>query len=282
MDFGFIAALAGAFAVGALHALEPGHGKTVVAAYLVGNRGKVTDALTLGAVVTITHTSSVFLLAAASVLAAAYFARDQVQYWLGIVSGLLVLAVGLGLFALRLRGQAKPTAAEGRSHPHPHHDRDHHPHADADEQDHHEHPHPHPQEVVRGGTRMQVIEHDGHTHMVPAAEERLGLGALVALGVSGGIVPCPAAMALIPAALTLGGVLRGLSLVVSFSVGLAVVLMAIGVGMVKGMGAASRYMKADNGRLSRRLSLASACFILLLGVGLTARAIWWPEVGVGP
>lgn len=270
MDFPFLAALGAAFVLGAAHALEPGHGKTVVAAYLIGNRGRASDAVTLGSVVTLTHTSSVFALAAISIFATSLISQERVEYWLGIVSGVLVLGVGLALLVARLRGReglpAPPKVeadhdhaqdehpypqehAEEHDHPHPH------PHQHEEE---HDHPHPHPHEydhhgddvegladgavVTRGGVKMQVVSHGGHSHLVPLAGQRIGLGALIALGVSGGIVPCPAALLLIPTALTMGGLLRGLLLVLSFSVGLAVVLIAIGVAMVGGMGLATRYL----------------------------------------
>ena len=259
MDSAFLALLVGAFAVGALHALEPGHGKTVVAAYLIGSKGTVADAALLGGVVTLTHTFSVYLLAAASVLLVSYLAQEQVHYWLSVASGLLVLAVGLALLAVRLRGR------QAGRHEHAHQEHNH-PHPDHHEQGRVE---------MRDGLRVRVVEHDGHTHVMP--EAKVGLGALVALGVSGGIVPCPAALALIPAALSLGKLLQGLSLVLAFSLGLALVLIAIGIFTVKGFGAAARYLRADNARLTRRLALASALFISLLGALLTAKALWFPE-----
>ncbi|MCJ7751744.1 MAG: nickel transporter, partial [Armatimonadetes bacterium] len=84
----YVLMLLSAFGLGAAHALEPGHGKTVVAAYLIGSRGRSVDAIILGAVVTFTHTASVFLLAIVSILAAAYLVPDQAQRWLAVGSGL--------------------------------------------------------------------------------------------------------------------------------------------------------------------------------------------------
>ena len=99
----YLLMLLSAFGLGAAHALEPGHGKTVVAAYLIGSRGRTTDAIILGLVVTATHTASVFVLALASIMAAAYLVPDQVQRWFVVGSGALVVGVGLGMIYLRTK-----------------------------------------------------------------------------------------------------------------------------------------------------------------------------------
>ncbi len=223
--------LLSAFGLGAAHALEPGHGKTVVAAYLVGSRGRVIDAVLLGLVVTLTHTFSVFVLAVASTVAAAYLVPELVQRWFSLFSGALVIAVGVWMIWARARrGPAVPA--------HHHHD--------------HDHDHGH-----------------NHSHAGPVSRS-----SLIALGVSGGLVPCPAALLLIPAAIGLGAVLKGLLLVTSFSAGLAVVLMALGVITVKAAGFASPWL--DRPKWTRRASLASACLITLLGLALTVKALLLP------
>jgi ABC-type nickel/cobalt efflux system permease component RcnA len=117
------AALVVAFFLGAVHALTPGHGKAIVAAYLVGSRGRVLDAVWLGGIVTATHTASVFALGIAALYASQRFAMDRIQSWLGLVSGLLVAAIGASLLWQRMR----------HAHAHPHE----HGH-------HHDHPHTHP------------------------------------------------------------------------------------------------------------------------------------------
>ncbi len=239
----YLLMLLSAFGLGAAHALEPGHGKTVVAAYLVGSRGRTIDAVLLGGIVTCTHTGSVFALAIASTVAAAYLVPEHVQQWFAVGSGLLV--VGVGAWMIYARTKYGPPA-----HPHDHGS---HSHGHAHPHDHaHPHVHPHP-EAERGPVH---------------------LGSLVALGVSGGIVPCPAALLLIPAAIGLGAVLKGLLLVVSFSLGLALVLMAMGVITLKAAGFASGWL--ERGEWARRISIASAYFVTLLGVALTVKAFITP------
>ncbi len=234
-----------AFALGALHALEPGHGKTVVAAYLVGSGGRVRDAVLLGAVVTLTHTSSILVLGLLTVLASAYLVPETVHEILEVLSGLLVVAVGLWMVRDRLL-----LHRHGHRHPREEHT----PPA---------HPHEHPPEDGHG--------HHGHHHPPPRGE-RLSLGNLIALGVSGGMVPCPAALALLLAAVAVGNVLWGLSLVVVFSLGLATVLIAIGVALVTAASFAGRFVETGDGRAARYAAAASAVVVTALGVAMTARA----------
>jgi nickel/cobalt exporter len=243
---GYLLMLASAFGLGAAHALEPGHGKTVVAAYLVGSRGRTLDAIILGAVVTFTHTFSVIVLAVASTVAAAYLVPEHVQRALAIGSGLLVTAVGAWMIFVRTR-HGLPT------HSHSHGRRAHGAGAHCCGDRHHNHG-----------------EHDGAV-AGESARTAVGVGSLVALGVSGGIVPCPAALLLIPAAIGLGAVLKGLGLVLSFSLGLALVLIAVGIVTLRAAGVASRWL--DRGDWVRRISIAGAYFITILGLALTARAL---------
>lgn len=223
---------ASAFGLGALHALEPGHGKTVVAAYLVGERGRVRDAVLLGTVVTFTHTSSVIVLAVLSMVAASHFVPEQVHRALELVAGILVL--GVGAFMIALRARRRP--ADHRHHHHGHH--------------HHHH----------------------HAETAENPNSSLSFGGLVALGISGGIVPCPAALAVLLAAVGTAEFARGITLVIIFSVGMAMVLVAIGIAMVR----ASEFMKRrleGGGRWMAALPIASACLITLIGLVLVAKAL---------
>ncbi|MDH4180138.1 MAG: sulfite exporter TauE/SafE family protein [Armatimonadota bacterium] len=252
---GYLLMLLSAFGLGAAHALEPGHGKTVVAAYLVGARGRAVDAVLLGAVVTATHTFSVFVLAVGSILAASYFVSAEVQRACAIGSGVLVTAVGVWMIYVRTKhGPPAHSHSDGGHHPH------HHDHGHGHERGH-EHVH-----------QEEEAEHVHHEEELGAGEGRgLRIGPLVALGVSGGIVPCPAALLLIPAAMGTGEMARGVVLVGAFSLGLALVLMAVGLATLKAAGFASRWV--DRGDWARRVAIASAWFITLLGLALTIKAV---------
>ena len=276
----FLILAASAFGVGALHALEPGHGKTVVGAYLIGSRGRSWDAVLLGFVVTLSHTGVVIILGVLSVLAAGYFASETVRQGLEVVSGLLIVGVGGWMIAARVR-QSRNRRGAGRAHQHSEdsvghghdHDHDHghdhgngHGHAhDHDEDGHHGHDH--------GAGHEHEHAHDhGHSH-VPGLKpgQRATLGQLVVLGVSGGIVPCPAALAVLLAAVGWGQIASGVGLVMVFSLGMAATLVAIGLVMVKAAGFASRYVAES--RWTRLVPVASAILITAIGVGLTIKAI---------
>src|SRR5262245_9785315 len=210
-------ALVVATALGALHALEPGHGKTIVAAYLVGSRGTAWHAVILGLIVTASHTAGVYLLGAATVYASRYIVPERIYPWVALGSGLVIAALGLSLFLRRYAGRE---AAHTHVHHH-HHDAHHHDgHGDADTPAHrHGHPHDH----------HHPHDDTGHHHHAP---DRVSLRQLWALGITGGIVPCPAALVVLLSALSLRRVGFGLLLIVAFSLGLAVVLVAIGLLVV--------------------------------------------------
>src|ERR1700734_2232724 len=162
-----------AFVLGAAHALTPGHGKTIVAAYLVGSRGTLKHAAFLGGMVTFTHTVSVFLLGLATLFLFQYVVRQKVTQVLGAISGLSIVAIGGWMLYKRLHGA-------GHTHSHDHgHSHDH-----TDEHHHHDHEHSH------GHSHSHEHSHGpgGHSHThVP---DEMSWSGLTALGVSGGLVPC--------------------------------------------------------------------------------------------
>jgi nickel/cobalt exporter len=284
---GFIAvALGVAFLAGAAHALTPGHGKAVVAAYLAGSRGTVGDAFYLGTVVTITHTATVFLLGLVTLLASHYFLMEQVYTWLSLGSGILIVTIGLWLLSERLRAMRSGGGDEGEhGHSHwpwgGHHHHDHgHTHSHSHEQDHvHEHGHSHDHDHTHDhDNHAHDHRHDGHTHSheghthshAPAALKtgipKTGRGSLLTLGISGGLVPCPEAMAVLLISFTINRLAFGLIILAAFSLGLAAVLIAIGVAMVMAGPALTRFSK--DGPLMRILPVGSALVVTLLGVAI--------------
>ncbi|MCC6444982.1 MAG: sulfite exporter TauE/SafE family protein [Armatimonadetes bacterium] len=216
-----------AFLFGALHALSPGHGKAMVAAYLVGSRGTARHAVFLGLVVTVSHTAGVFLLGLVTLFASRHVVPDRLYPVLNIGSGLAVCAVGARLLYNR--------ACHFR--------------------DEHSHLHPHP------------LEHS-HSH-IPKGP--VTAGALLALGVSGGMVPCPSALVVLLSAVALHRIAYGLALIAAFSLGLASVLVAVGLAVVSARGWISRL--PASGPVLERLPVASAALITLIGIGLILRAV---------
>jgi nickel/cobalt exporter len=214
-----LASLAAALFWGAAHALSPGHGKTIVTAYLVGQRGTPVHAALLGLIVTITHTIGVFALGGVTLALSQLIVPDRLYPWLNLVSGLLV--VGIGSVVLRTRLQRR------RGHHHHHH--------------HHDH------------------------------EQTPSLRSLLAVGVSGGLLPCPSALVVLLAAISLHRVAFGLVLILAFSAGLA--LSITGIGLVAVLARNTFRRVGFDGPLVRLLPAASALVILAAGLAMTVRAV---------
>jgi len=257
-------ALVVAAALGAFHALEPGHGKTVVAAYLVGSKGTARHALILGLIVTASHTAGVYLLGGVTFYASHHVVPERLYPWVALASGLTIAGLGLSLFLRRYAGA-------GHAHHHHHHGDHHHgglAHSHAPEPDHtHEHTHPHPHDHHHDHGHG-IAGHHTHHH----EPGHVSLRQLWALGITGGIVPCPAALVVLLSALSLRRVGFGLLLIVAFSVGLAAVLIAIGVLMVYARRLMARFDESGP-LLTRWLPLASSAVMTLLGVSIAVQAL---------
>jgi len=259
-----------AFILGAAHALTPGHGKTIVAAYLVGSRGTLKHAAFLGAMVTFTHTVSVFLLGLATLFLFHYVVPQNVTQVLGAISGLSIIVIGGWMLLKRLRG-ASHSHAHSQDHDHEHsHTHDHvhsheHAHVHAHEHHHHDHSHDH------GHAHTHSHGPGGHTHS--HMPDEISWSSLVALGASGGLVPCESALVLLLTAIALRRVGLGLFLLVSFSLGLALVLMAIGILVIY----AKNLLPSSTGgnRFFRWMPVASAAVVMLLGVVMTGVSLGW-------
>jgi len=243
-------ALAMAFALGAGHALSPGHGKTLVAAYLIGRRSRVRDAIVLGATVTATHTASVFVLGLSALMLERTVGTEAVLRGLGIVSGVLVSGIALAQMPGRVRRllgregrreEGSPDAAHDGTAPHAH-----------------------------GGGEVAPAHHhgyhhhgDGHWHSHAAPNGRSSMRSLVALGISGGLVPCPGGLVVILTAISLHRMAFGLCLLVAFSLGLATVLSSVAVLFVVAKDRLDRV--ALDSRLVRAMPVFSSTVVLILG-----------------
>ena len=248
LTFGVVAlSLLVAMFWGAGHALTPGHGKAIVTAYLVGTRGRPRDALLLGGIVTVTHTIGVFALGFVTLGLSEFIVPEDLYPWLNLVSAVLVVLVGLAVFRLRILAALRPTGD------HHHHEGHHHNHHGRGHHHHHE--------------GMTDEEH-ARAHL---PQEGSGAEGLVAVGISGGLIPCPTALVVLLAAISLHRVAFGLVLIVAFSVGLAAVVSGIGLLAIGARQTFSR-MSFD-GPLVRALPTVSALVILVVGVAMTARAL---------
>lgn len=230
-EHGFLLLMVLSAWIGAVHALTPGHGKTLVAAYLVGQQGTVGHAVVLGLVTTLTHTGAVLLLA----LLLRYFsdgALASVQAGLGMAMGLLIACLGFWLLLQRLAGRADHVHLGGH----------HHHHQDGHHHDHH------------------------HDPLPPAPAGKVTWWGLIVLGMSGGIIPCWDAIAMLVLAIGANQLALALPMLLAFSAGLASVLVLLGILVVKLRSfAGSRW---GNGRIVRALPLVSALLVTAMGIWL--------------
>ena len=204
-----------------------------MAAYIAGRRGRPRDALTVGAIVTLTHTGGVLVLGLLLTTTAG-LAGEVVLSWLGIASGILVAAVGVAMLAGVLRRRTSVHHHDhGHSHEHPH--------------DHHGHPHPHPSRQV-------------------------GRLSLVGMGIAGGLVPSPSALIVLLGAVGLGRTAFGVLLVLAYGAGMAAMLTAAGLVLVR---IRDRWASRPRRTLARLAALApagTAALVLCVGLGLAGRA----------
>jgi len=241
--------------LGALHALEPGHGKTIVAAYLVGSRGTARHAVLLGIVVTAAHTAGVYLLGAATLYASRYIVPEQLYPWLGAISGLSVAGLGIFIFLRHWTGETgEHSHAAGERHSH--------------------------WFLSMFKPSALAVDQVGVSAGAKPDERVLSLRELCMLGVTGGIVPCPAALVVLLSAFSLHRIGFGLFLITAFSFGLAAVLVIVGLTMVYAKRVVSSRMRAGNTVL-RYLPYLSSTFMVALGVGITASAVASVHLGRG-
>lgn len=210
----FFVAIAVSFLIGALHALTPGHGKSIVAGYLVGEKGTIRHALGLGVIITLTHTVSVFLLGIGTLFLTQYIVPTVVISWISMLSGFMIAGLGLYLLLTRIKEYAS-------------------------------------------------IHHHKHTEHV----HDLSWKNLLALGISGGLVPCVDALAILIVAISLGKILFGLTLLFVFSLGLASMLIAGGILVVIMKKRVLRKFN-DIEKFEKYSAIFSACVITILGIAI--------------
>jgi ABC-type nickel/cobalt efflux system permease component RcnA len=229
--------------LGAAHALEPGHGKTIVAAYLVGSRGRARHAVGLGLLVTASHTAGVYVLGAIVLYASKYIVPERIYPWLSISSGLIIAAMAGYLFLRAYTGTTEASEdTDGVLHSH-----------------------------------WYTPKSQPSSSENSAADKSVSLKQLLVLGITGGIIPCPAALVVLLSAVSLHRIGLGFFLIVAFSIGLAAVLIAIGIAMVRARSLLSRYQTASP-LIKRWLPLASASAMMLAGLAIAATAL--PATGL--
>ena len=289
-----------ALVVGASHAMLPGHGKTVMAAYIAGTQGSVRDAVLVGTTVTATHTGGVLALGLALTLSSS-LAGEVVLGWLGLVSGLLIAALGINLVLYARRGD--PTwhghshgpAGHGHTapghrahddhhhshghshgHSHDHHSHDHHDH----DHDHHDHDHAIGHTTRTSGSTALLIRDPARTstQAVEAPRQQVSRRGLLGMGVAGGLVPSPSALVVLLSAIALGRTVFGVILVIAYGVGMAGTLTLAGVLLVRLRDRYAGRPRRGRGwalvrRWGRLAPYATASLVFIVGLGLAIRSL---------
>jgi ABC-type nickel/cobalt efflux system permease component RcnA len=252
----FVLAILLSVGLGGAHALSPGHGKTLVAAYVIGAGGSARAAVQIGLWVAISHTAGVFVLGVVTLLAGQYLLPERLIGWLSLGSGVIV--TGLGLVLLVRAIAARRALRRGSPGHHHAHDHDH----DHGGSHHHDHP-------------SGVADH-GHSHEVPAPGE-LSWRTAIALGFAGGAVPSASALIVLLVAVSTDRVLLGAVLIGCFGIGMAAVLggLAYAVARVRSL-ASSPNAWSSRPVVRRALALAptaAGVVVLVSGVAFTAAAV---------
>jgi nickel/cobalt exporter len=239
------------FWLGAVHAATPGHGKTIAAAYIVGARGRPVDALVLGIFVTLSHTSGIVLVAVLATLGSAWLIPQRVEAYLALGTGILVIGIGCWMLRTQMRLLPAPVAEHAHAHAHPH-------------------PHSHGPYHSHGWGLT-------HSHDIEAITQlRPKLAILLGLGIAGGLLPDPGALAILLAAIASGKLILGLLTVLVFSVGFASVLIVVGVVAARVGQLILTWLRS---RWVGWVQLGAALLIVIVGLVLTANA-WRTVVAV--
>ncbi|MFI0937394.1 nickel transporter [Streptomyces sp. NPDC021020] len=295
--------------LGAGHAALPGHGKTIMAAYLAGRRGRPRDAVTVAGTVTLTHTASVLALGIALSVSSTLVGEDVLS-WLGRASGLVITAAGLWLLPAAMRTLRTPEPATAHPHSDHHHDHDHDHDHDHEHGTAHSHPDPHPPAgpaapgpmTAAPASATAVLDpdestgthEDGHPHTHThthththgwlgrhshshAPRRRRGKGGLVGIGIAGGLVPSPSALVVLLGSIALGRTAFGILLVVCYGLGMAATLAAAGLVLLR---LRDRLPALEGSRWhalttwgSRLTPLGTALLIVAVGIGTALRAV---------
>ncbi|HED1419527.1 TPA: nickel/cobalt efflux protein RcnA [Kluyvera georgiana] len=258
----------GAILLGALHGLEPGHSKTMMAAFIVAIKGTLKQAVLLGLAATLSHTVVVWIIAMAGMWFGRGWDAQTAEPWFQLLSGIIIIAIALWMLWRTWR------ESHG-AHDHHHHEHEHeHEHEHHHDHDHHHHDHDH-------HTHANLVDADWQdAHQRAHAEEinrrfkgqDVTTGQIVMFGLTGGLIPCPASITILLICLQLKHVALGATLVLSFSVGLALTLVASGAIAAIGLKHVSQRWSGF-GELSRKAPWFSGALIIVVGLYMMGHGI---------
>lgn len=259
-----------AILLGVLHGLEPGHSKTMMAAFIIAIKGTIKQAVMLGLAATLSHTAVVWLIALGGMYISKAFTAQAVEPWLQFVSAIIILSTALWMFWRTWRGEQNWLADAHHDHGHDHH-HDHHHHAHHDAHHHHDHHHEHDHAALAGFAEDSKEYQDAHerAHATDIQRRFAGKevtnGQILLFGLTGGLIPCPAAITVLLICIQLKAFTLGATMVLCFSVGLAITLVTVGVGAAISVQQAAKRWSGFN-TLARKAPYFSSVLIAMVGV----------------
>ncbi|RKR53100.1 nickel/cobalt exporter [Yokenella regensburgei] len=261
-----------AILLGALHGLEPGHSKTMMAAFIIAIKGTVRQAVMLGLAATASHTAIVWLIAFGGMYISNKFTAESAEPWLQIFSAVIILATAFWMFWRTWQGEQnwlqKMQSQDEHQHHHDHdHDHDHH----HDHNDHH-HEHDDHQHAALTDMDKQSKEYQDAHELAHANDikrrftgQEVTNGQILLFGLTGGLIPCPAAITVLLICIQLKALTLGATLVVSFSIGLALTLVAVGVSAAIGVRQVAKRWNGFNA-IAKKAPYFSSALIACVGV----------------
>lgn len=265
-----------AILLGVLHGLEPGHSKTMMAAFIIAIKGTIKQAIMLGLAATLSHTAVVWLIALGGMYISKAFTAQAVEPWLQFVSAIIILSTALWMFWRTWRGEQNWLADAHHDHGHDHHHHHdhhhgHHHHAHHDAHHHHDHHHEHDHAALAGFAEGSKEYQDAHerAHATDIQRRFAGKevtnGQILLFGLTGGLIPCPAAITVLLICIQLKAFTLGATMVLCFSVGLAITLVTVGVGAAISVQQAAKRWSGFN-TLARKAPYFSSVLIAMVGV----------------
>ncbi|MDM2925851.1 nickel/cobalt efflux protein RcnA [Citrobacter sp. Cpa228] len=257
-----------AILLGVLHGLEPGHSKTMMAAFIIAIKGTIKQAVMLGLAATLSHTAIVWLIALGGMYISKAFTAQAVEPWLQFVSAIIILGTAFWMFWRTWQGEQNWLTQTHHDHHHDHdHNHDHHHHHEHDHHHDHDHNHATLAGLSEGSKEYQDAHERAHANDIQRrfAGKEVTNGQILLFGLTGGLIPCPAAITVLLICIQLKAFTLGATMVLCFSLGLAITLVTVGVGAAISVQQAAKRWSGFN-TLARKAPYFSSALIGMVGI----------------
>ncbi|CEJ65488.1 MULTISPECIES: nickel/cobalt efflux protein RcnA [Citrobacter] len=255
-----------AILLGVLHGLEPGHSKTMMAAFIIAIKGTIKQAVMLGLAATLSHTAIVWLIALGGMYISKAFTAQAVEPWLQFVSAIIILGTAFWMFWRTWQGEQNWLTQTHHDHDHDH-DHDHNHHHEHDHNHDHDHNHAALAGLSEGSKEYQDAHERAHANDIQRrfAGKEVTNGQILLFGLTGGLIPCPAAITVLLICIQLKAFTLGATMVLCFSLGLAITLVTVGVGAAISVQQAAKRWSGFN-TLARKAPYFSSALIGMVGI----------------